>query len=106
MGILGGTEVEEGLKYFRDQVENATPEETGTYPAEVLVNLLLKLNRPGEALAVARQHLAASDNRQLGCPSIAELCQKVNDYQALADVAREQGDPIHFLAGLLAVRKK
>jgi hypothetical protein len=72
----------------------------------VLVNLLLKLNRSGEALAVARKHLAATDNRQLSCPSIADLCQKVNDYQALAEVAREQGDPIHYLAGLLAARKK
>jgi hypothetical protein len=104
LGIISGAEVEEGLQYFREQVEKATPEETGTYPAEVLVNLLLKLNRPTEALAVARKYLAATDNRQLSCPSIADLCQKVKDFQTLAEVAREQGDPIHYLAGLLASR--
>jgi hypothetical protein len=36
---------------------------------------------------------------------VAELCQKVNDYGTLAEVAREQGDPVHFMAGLLAARK-
>jgi hypothetical protein len=51
---------------------------------------------------VARKYLASADNRQLSCPSIVELCRKVGDYRTLAEVAREQGDPVHFLAGLLA----
>jgi len=105
LGILAGDKVEEGLAYFRGQVENNSVEETGTYPAEVLVNLLMRLGRAREALEVARKYLAATDNRRLTCPSLTELCQKVNDYQALADVAREQGDPIHFLAGLLGARR-
>ena len=66
------------------RVERASPEEVGTYPAEVLVNLLLKLDRPAEALAVARKHLAAATNR-LSCPSLTELCQKVGDYRTLAE---------------------
>jgi hypothetical protein len=32
---------------------------------------------------------------------VAELCQKVRDYRALAEVARGQGDVLHFMAGLL-----
>jgi hypothetical protein len=56
-------------------------------------------------LAVARKYLAGVDNRQLSCPGIAELCQKVGDYRTLAEVAREQGDAVHFLAGLLASKK-
>jgi hypothetical protein len=105
LAILAGDNVEEGLNYFRQQAEQADPETVGTYPAQVLVNLLLRLNRPAEALAVARKYLASADNRQLSCPSIVELCQKVGDYRTLADVAREQGDPVHFLAGLLARSK-
>jgi hypothetical protein len=104
LAILAGDNVEEGLDYFRDQAERADPETVGTYPAQVLVNLLLRLDRPAEALAVARKYLAGSDNRQLSCPGIVELCQKVGDYRTLAEVAREQGDPVHFLAGLLASR--
>lgn len=102
LAILAGDKVEEGLAYFRQQAEQADPETIGTYPAQVLVNLLLRLERPAEALAVARKYLAAADNRQLSCPSIVELCRKVGDYRTLAEVAREQGDPVHFLAGLLA----
>ncbi|HTU21316.1 MAG TPA: hypothetical protein VMG10_24900 [Gemmataceae bacterium] len=105
LAILAGDHVEEGLDYFRKQAEQADPETVGTYPAQVLVNLLLKLERPGEALAAARTYLASADNRQLSCPSIVELCQKVGDYRTLAEVAREQDDPVHFLAGLLASQK-
>jgi hypothetical protein len=105
LAILAGDNVEEGLDYFRRQAEQADPETVGTYPAQVLVNLLLRLERPAEALAVARKYLASADNRQMSCPSIVELCRKVGDYRTLAEVAREQGDPVHFLAGLLATRR-
>jgi hypothetical protein len=105
LGVLAGDQIEDGMAYFRSQAENADPETVGTYPAEVYVNLLLRLERPKEALAVARKFLAKVDGRQLTCPGIAELCQKVNDYRTLAEVAREQGDAVHFLAGLLADRK-
>jgi hypothetical protein len=105
LAILAGENVEQNLNYFREQAENADPQTIGTYPAEVLVNLLLRLNRPAEALAVARKRLAGPHSHQLTCPSIAELCQKVNDFRTLAEVAREQGDPIHFMAGLLAAKK-
>jgi hypothetical protein len=102
LAILSGKQVEEGLDYFRKQAADADPETVGTYPAQVLVNLLLRLDRPKEALEVARRYLADVDNRQISCPSIAELCNKVGDYHTLAQVAREQNDPVHFLAGLLA----
>jgi hypothetical protein len=105
LAILAGDKAEEGLDYFRQQAEQADPETVGTYPAQVLVNLLLKLDRAPEALVVARKYLAGAENRQLSCPGIVELCQKVGDYRTLAEVAREQGDPVHFLAGLLASRE-
>jgi hypothetical protein len=105
LSALTGEDVEGALAYFRDQVERNNPDEVGTYPAEVLVDLLLRLDRGAEALAVARKHLSNTGGRQLTCPSVPELCQKVGDYRTLAEVAREQGDPVHFMAGLLAARK-
>jgi hypothetical protein len=105
LGILAGDQVEEGVRYFRDKLDNADPDEIGTYPAEVMVNLLLKLGRGQEALAVARKHLANVEGRPLSCPNLNELCQKVGDYLALAETAKEQGDPVHYLAGLLAAGK-
>jgi hypothetical protein len=106
LDVLAGVDVEAGLAHFRDKLERANPEEDGTGAAEVLVNLLLRLDRPREALEVARKHLAAVDSRQLTCPGITELCLRAGDYRTLAEVAREQGDPVHFLAGLLAAGKR
>jgi hypothetical protein len=105
LAILAGEDVDAGLEHFRTKAAEADPETVGTYPAEVLVNLLLHLNRPEEALAVARRYLARVDNRRLTCPGISELCQRVKDYRTLAEVAREQGDPVHFVAGLIAATK-
>ncbi len=104
LATLAGDGVEEGVAHFRAKCEAADPEEVGTYPAEVFVNLLLRLDRPAEALAAFRRYLSAAANRQLTCPGITELCQRANDYGALAEVARQQGDAVHFVAGLLAAK--
>jgi hypothetical protein len=102
LSVLAGDAIEEGIAHFRAKAESADPNTVGTFPAEVLVNLLVRLNRLDEALAVARRHLTGADNTRPSCPSIAELCRQTNNYRTLAEVAREQGDPVHFLAGLLA----
>jgi hypothetical protein len=105
LAILAGDKVEEGLAHFHKKAADADPETVGTYPAQVLVNLLLRLNRLSDALAVSRRHLAAADGRQISCPSISELCQRANDYRTLAEVAREQGDAVHFVAGMIEARR-
>ncbi len=42
---------------------------------------------------------AAPEGRQLTYPNLNELCQRFGAHEALAAVAREQGDVVHFLAG-------
>jgi hypothetical protein len=101
LALLAGEDVQKNLAHFRAKVENAGPE-TGTRPAEVLINLLLHLNRPAEAVAVGRKHLTEKDAQFRICPPLPELCRRAADYQTLAAVAREQSDPVHFLAALLA----
>ena len=46
--------MEKGLDHFQRKVETTDPETYGTGAAEVLVNLLLKLDRGREAVAVAQ----------------------------------------------------
>jgi hypothetical protein len=106
LATLAGDNVEEGVAHFRAKVENTKTEEVGTYPAEVFVNLLLKLGRDKEALSIARRYLATADPRRMTCPGIVELCEKTGDFQVLAEVAREQENPVHFVAGLLASRSR
>ena len=102
LSILAGDRVEEGLAHFRRKVETADPEEVGTYPAEVMVNLLLKLGRGREAVAVAHEHLTKAEGRQLTCPNLNELCQRYEAHETLAEAARECGDVVHYLAGRIA----
>jgi hypothetical protein len=105
LGILAGDRVEEGIHHFRDKAKKADPDLAGTYPAQVLVNLMLRLGRTQDAVDVARQYLAKGDSRQLTCPSLVELCQMAGDFHTLAEAAKEQGDSVHYLAGLLAAKK-
>jgi hypothetical protein len=105
LSILSGENVEAGLAHFHKKADEADPEEIGSYPAQVLVNLLLRLNRPKEALAVSRKHLARLGEQRLSCPSFVELCQQTGEYEALAEVAREQGNPVNYLAALIAANR-
>jgi hypothetical protein len=101
---LDGVNVEGGLKHFRDKIDREM-EEGNTFPAEVYVNLLLKLDRKDEALAIAKKYLAG-ETRQLSCPSVYELCQQAGDYEGLAAAAKARNDGVHFLAGLIAGRSR
>jgi hypothetical protein len=104
LSILAGENVDEGLAHFRQKVEGADPQETGTYPAEVFVNLLLRIGRAEEALEVAGKYLVRADERQLTCPGIVELCERTGKYEKLATLAREHDNLVHYLAGLIAAK--
>jgi hypothetical protein len=104
LAALTGEDVEGGIAHFRAKAEAADPKEIGTFPAEVLVNMLLRLNRTEEAVAVLRKLLAPLGDVRTSCPSFVELCQRTGNYQALAEVAREQGNAINYVAGMIASR--
>lgn len=104
LDILAGVDVESGLAHFRAKLP-AAAEEGNSYPAEVLVNLLVKLQRLPEALAVAREHLLSVDERQLSCPGVYELARRLGDFAILAEVSKSRADPVNFLAGLIAARR-
>ena len=104
LAVLADDKREEGLAHFHAKADANPAEEAGTGPAEVLVQLLLRLGRPAEALSAARKHLAGADNQRLGF--LADLCEKANDFGTLAEVAKEQGNAVQFVAGLLARRQQ
>jgi hypothetical protein len=103
--IPAGESVEEGLRHFQQKAEQTDPVLEGTRPAEVYVNLLLQAGRPAEAATVAKRLLIQADERSLGCPGPLELCRRQEDFTAFAEVARQRGDAVHFLAGLLAEKQ-
>ena len=98
--IFDGIDVEAGLKHFRDKIEPAIPE-GNTFPAEVLVNVLIKLNRADEARELAKKYLG-DVNRPMACPGVYEMCQESKDYAGLAQAARQRADGVNFLAAKIA----
>src|SRR5262249_28776421 len=103
LSVLKGENVDAGLAHFRAKI-TADPDGPDTFAAEVLGKLLVRLGRLSDALAVAKQYFVDVDERQLSCPGVFDLSQRMNDYRALADVARRRNDPVHFLAGLIAAK--
>ena len=99
--ILAGRDLETGLAHFRLKAEQGTADGY-QFPAEALINLLLKVGRPKEALEVASKYLKGCDERQLSCPGLTELARQNKDYGKLIEVARDKADPVTFVAGLIA----
>jgi hypothetical protein len=104
LAILAGEDVEGGVAHFRAKVDANDPKEAGTFPAEIFVNLLMRLGRESEALDAVRKYLAPLGEVRLSCPNLVELVQKTQRYEVLADAARAQGNAVNFLAGLIAAR--
>ena len=100
-----GREVEAGLGHFREKVHACDPHVAGTTPAQVLVNLLVRIGRPGEAADVALDHLSEADPQFLTCPNALQLCQMAGDYSRLAEVSRQRRDLLSFAAATMQAGK-
>jgi hypothetical protein len=97
-----GREVTAGLSHFESKISREL-EEGNTLPAEVYVNLLLKLDRKTDALKAAQKYLAnLTDDRGLSCPSVSDLARETNDFASLAEIARAKGDAVLFLASVIS----
>ena len=96
-----GRDVESGLAHFRRKIETCDPNIAGTTPAQVLVNLLVRVGRPAEAADVAVEHLSDADPQFLTCPNALQLCQMAGDYGRLAEVSRNRRDLLSFAAATM-----
>lgn len=99
-----GRDVEGGLEHFRRKIDTCNPEIAGTAPAQLLVNLLVRIGRPQEAADVALEHLSKADPQFLTCPNALQLCQMAGDYQRLAEVSRQRRDLLSFAAATMQSR--
>ena len=81
-------DVEAGVAHFRAKV--AGPEDAMC--ADVLINLLSRLERYPEAIQVSVESLPEAS---------LQLCQLAADYAKLQDLARERRDVVSFAAGIL-----
>ncbi len=112
---LLGQDVESALVHFRAKLAPPTvePEIDGLdeggrradpLPAQILVGLLVRLDRLDEAIDVAAEHLKGIPDSALICPGVSQLCQRAGHPERLARIARDQGDLVHYAAAILQAR--
>jgi hypothetical protein len=92
---LLGQNVDAAIDHFRQK----------TASAEVLVRLLLRVGRPGEAIEVFEQSLLDRDPSFLSCPDLPELCRQAGDFERLQKLSRNRNDPVGFLQATLLSRE-
>lgn len=102
---LLGRDAEGAIAHFRNKVSQNAPGENDSRPAQVLVGLLARLERHGEAIEISLEHLRDVHPSHLACPSVSQLCELSGDYGRLMSVAREQGDLLTFTAAAIQEAK-
>ncbi|MEO5742524.1 MAG: hypothetical protein ABIS29_18205 [Vicinamibacterales bacterium] len=101
---LLGQDTDGAVKHFEEKAAGSNLDRDGNRPAEVLVELLVRLKRFDEALDAFRRYLSDVAPEDLSCPSLLQLCQMAGDFEQLKQVAKEQSDPLSYLAALLQSR--
>jgi hypothetical protein len=95
-----GVDVEDRLLHFRKKAGECDPDEMGTAPAELLVNLAVRLGRFDEALQASTDYLTGDEQFELSCPSMLKLCSLAKDYRRLRELAMDRGDLLSYVAAL------
>jgi hypothetical protein len=98
LSALAGENVDACVEHFVAKVRASDPSVTGTAPAQVLVALLTRLRRYGQAIEISLDYLSQTAGEQLVCPTLPQLCQLAGDYERLKKLARERGDLLSYFA--------
>jgi hypothetical protein len=96
---LLGVDVDEHIAHFRKKVMETVA--AGNWPAQILVNLLVRLERYREALEVSLEYLPGAHASEIACPTAQQLCELAGDFDRLAELARERGDILTYVAAHL-----
>lgn len=98
---LLGEEVDHAVAHFRKKVIESGAVSSDTTPAEVLIELLVRLGRYADAIRASREFFPNSSGMPQSCASAIQLCQMAGDYRQLRELARERGDLLAFAAAVI-----
>ena len=98
---LLGEDVDQAVTRFRKKAVEASAASADTTPAEVLIELLVRLRRYTEAIEASLEFFPSSGANPLSCASAIQLCQMAGDYRQLRNLARERGDLLAFSAAVI-----
>jgi len=98
---LLGEEVDRAIAHFRKKVTGTVAAPGDTTPAEVLIELLVRLGRYAEAIQASLEFFPNSSAAPPSCASAIQLCQMAGDYQQLRELALERADLLAFTAAVI-----
>jgi len=97
---LLGRDIDAAISHFREKA-CAAQESGDPAPAEVLIDLLVRLDRYRDAICASVEFFPEASRAPASCPSVLQLCQMAGDYHQLRNLARERGDILSFAAGVV-----
>lgn len=98
---LLGEDVDRAVRHFDEKAASSVPDRDGNRPAEVLVQLLIRLARYEDAINAFRRYLMDVAPAGLSCPSLLQLCRMAGDFEQMKQVAKLQRDPLSYMAALI-----
>lgn len=98
---LLGIEVDEAVRYFGDKAEATDVYYQGTAPLETYIDLLQRVGRFDQAIAVLIAKLPPGSRTQGIAPTLFELCRKAGSFRPMLELCREKGDVLGFATALL-----
>ncbi len=97
---LLGEDVERGVAHFRRKAVEASEAGYST-PAEIFIDLLVRLDRFDEAIQASIEFFPEPSNPPANSPSSLQLCQIAGDFPRLRALARARGDLLAYAAGAI-----
>ena len=101
---LLGENLDEALAHFKDRSDNVDPKEWGTAAIEIYIDLLARVGKIEEAIAVTIEKIKPGQRTMGLAPSLLELCERGGNYSPLMDACRGSDDVLGFATGLMQAK--
>lgn len=99
-----GEDVDACIAHFEAKLAAYDFEQIGTYPAQIVVAMLVTLGRFEQAVETYERYCMEADPMYLNCPPLEQLCRMAKDYRRLERLAKKNDDPLRYLAAKLDSR--
>ncbi len=94
---LVGEDIDAAIGHFSAKIAAYKDPASAIRSAQVLVALLVRLERYKDAMQISMDHLSNMD----ASPTLFQLCQLAGDSERLKELARQRGDLLSFTAGAI-----
>jgi len=101
---LLGENLDEALAYFKDRSDNVDTNQWGTVGIETYIDLLARVGKIEEAIAVTIEKTQPGQRTMGLAPSLLELCERSGNYSPLMDACRGSDDVLGFATGLMQAK--